>query len=118
MLRRTRITALGAALGLCVGSLGLVVPTSPRAQAPAARTCKMDPIKQSICIYQAILDDVDRNYATRGGGGIARIVQNSTNSYAVHLLQEGREDVRTYEVKTSPGGKVTITGVTEKTLRH
>ncbi|MCZ2440758.1 MAG: hypothetical protein LC119_11380 [Burkholderiales bacterium] len=78
----------------------------------------MDPIKQSICIYKAILDDVERNYAMRGGGGIGSIVQNSSTSYAVHLLQEGREDVRTYDVQVSSGGKVTITAVTETTVKH
>ena len=54
----------------------------------------------------------------RGGGGISRVVQNSTTSYSVHLLQEGREDVRSYEVKVASNGKVTITNVTEKTISH
>ena len=34
----------------------------------------MDVIKQSVCIYEAILADVDKNYPMRGGGGIGRIV--------------------------------------------
>lgn len=76
----------------------------------------MDAIKQSVCIYAAILEDVDKNYPMRGGGGISRIVQNSTTSYSVHLSQEGHVDVRTYEVKIAPNGKVTITGMTEETL--
>lgn len=78
----------------------------------------MDIIKQSVCIYQAILADVDKNYPMRGGGGISRIVQNSTTSYSVHLLQEGREDVRIYEVKLLANGQVTITGVREETITH
>ena len=83
-----------------------------------ARNCTMDPIKQSVCIYEAILADVDKNYPMRGGGGISRIVQNSTTSYSVHILQEGHEDVRTYEIKILSGGKVAITSVAEKTLSH
>lgn len=78
----------------------------------------MDAIKQSVCIYQAILEDVDKNYSMRGGGGISRVVQNSTTSYSVYLLQEGREDVRVYEVKVAPNGKVTLTSVTEQTITH
>jgi hypothetical protein len=78
----------------------------------------MDAIKQSVCIYEAILADVDKNYPMRGGGGISRIVQNSTTSYSAYLLQEEREDVRIYEVKVLPNGKVTITSVTEETVTH
>lgn len=78
----------------------------------------MDSVKQSVCIYEAILEDVDKNYPMRGGGGISRIVQDSTTSYSVYLLQEGQEDVRTYEVKIAPNGKVTITNMTEKTISH
>lgn len=78
----------------------------------------IDAIKQSVCIYQAILADVDKNYPMRGGGGISRIVQNSTTSYSVYLLQEGREDVRIYEVKLLANGQVTISNVTEQTISH
>ena len=77
-----------------------------------------DVIEQSVCIHKAILDDVAKNYPHRGGGGIARIVQDSTTSYSVYLLQEGREDVRTYEVKVGAKGNVTITHITEKTVTH
>lgn len=78
----------------------------------------MDAIKRSICIYQTILEDVDKNYPMRGGGRIGRIAQNSTTSYSTYLLQEGREDVRIYEVKVAPDGKVTIARVTEETVTH
>lgn len=76
----------------------------------------MDVIEQSVCIYKAILDDVATNYRMRGGGGISRLVQSSTTSYSVYIQQEGHQDVRTYEVKTGPKGKVTITSVTEATV--
>ena len=82
----------------------------------AARDCSKDVIEQSVCIYKAILDDVSRNYRMRGGGGISRVVQNSTTSYSVHIQQEGHQDVRTYEVKLGAKGKVTIVGVTEEAV--
>lgn len=78
----------------------------------------MDVIKQSVHIYEAILADVDKNYSMRGGGGIGRIVQNSTTSYSAYILQEGHEDVRKYEVQVDPKGKVTILSVTEETITH
>lgn len=95
-----------------------LAPLQASDNSPTTRNCKMDPIKQSVCIYQAILEDVDKNYSQRGGGGIGRIVQNATTTYSVHLLQEGREDVRVYEVKIATNGKVTIANVTEKTVSH
>ncbi|ODU08817.1 MAG: hypothetical protein ABS84_11195 [Rubrivivax sp. SCN 71-131] len=110
--------ALGAVF---MGFAGLSAPALPgKVDAPtvSTRSCRMDAIRQSVCIYQAILADVDKHYTMRGGGGIGRIVQNSTSSYSVHLLQEGREDVRTYDVRLAPDGKVTITAVTESTVRH
>ena len=83
-----------------------------------AKDCAKDAIEQSVCIYKAILDDVAKSYPMRGGGGIGRIVQDSTTTYSVYLLQEGHEDVRTYEVKIGTKGKVTIAGVTERTVSH
>lgn len=114
----SRTMAFAAALVAIFWLTGFLPSKNASADAIATRNCKMDAIKQSVCIYQAILEDVDKNYSMRGGGGISRVVQNSTTSYSVHLLQEGREDVRSYEVKVASNGKVTITNVTEKTISH
>lgn len=112
-----RIMAFTVVLTAVFWLIGLS-PSKASDNSPTTRNCKMDPITQSVCIYQAILEDVDKNYSQRGGGGIGRIVQNATTTYSVHLLQEGREDVRVYEVKVAANGKVTITNVTEKTVSH
>ena len=68
----------------------------------------MDPVQQSICIYQAILADVAKTYAQRGGGGISSIVQKSTTTFTVEIAQEGRKDLLNYTVKIGSGGKVEI----------
>jgi hypothetical protein len=72
------------------------------------RTCAMDPVEQSICIYQAILADVAKTYSLRGGGGISSIAQTSTTTFTVQIAQEGRKDVLNYTVKIGSGGKVEI----------
>jgi hypothetical protein len=113
-----RRTAWAAVLAAAFGLTGFSLSKTASAATPTMRNCMMDAIKQSVCIYEAILTDVDKNYPMRGGGGIGRIVQNSTTSYSAYLLQEGREDVRIYEVKVLPNGKVTITSVTEETVTH
>ncbi len=117
MMFGSKIVAFAAALATVFWLTGLSPSKQASADTLAARNCMMDAIKQSVCIYQAILEDVDKNYPMRGGGGIGRIVQNSTTSYSVYLLQEGHQDVRIYEVKVAKG-KVTITSVTEKTITH
>ena len=53
----------------------------------------MDPVQQSICIYQAILADVAKTYTPRGGGGISSIVQTSTTTFTVQIAQEARKDL-------------------------
>lgn len=75
----------------------------------------MDPVQQSICIYQAILADVAKTYTLRGGGGISSITQTSTTAFAVHIAQEGRKDVLNYTVKIGAGGKVEIVSKTQST---
>lgn len=113
-----KISIHAAAFVAAFWLIGLSPSKTASAATPATRSCTMDAIKRSICIYQAILEDVDKHYPMRGGGGIGRIVQNSTTSYSAYLLQEGHEDVRTYEVKVAPDGKVTIARVTEETVTH
>lgn len=112
-----KMMAFAAVLAAAFGPTGVSPSQTASATTPATRNCMMDAIKQSVCIYEAILADVDKNYPMRGGGGIGRIVQNSTTSYSAYLLQEGHEDVRIYEVKIVKG-KVRITSVTEETITH
>ena len=78
----------------------------------------MDPVQQSICIYQAILADVAKTYKPRGGGGISSIVQTSTTTFTVQIAQEGRTDLLNYTVKIGPDGKVEIVGKTESTRSY
>ncbi len=78
----------------------------------------MNPVHQSICIYQAILADVAKTYAQRGGGGISSIVQTSTTTFTVQISQEGRKDLLNYTVKISSGGKVDIVDKTESTKTY
>ncbi|MDV7394975.1 hypothetical protein RZS08_26555, partial [Arthrospira platensis SPKY1] len=91
-------------------------PMEVAAENSVSKNCSDDAIKTSICIFQAILQDVDKNYPLRGGGGIARIVQDSTTSYSVYLLQEGRVDVRTYEIGFTPKGEVAISSIKERVV--
>jgi hypothetical protein len=86
-----------------------------KANTRQSRTCAMDPIQQSICIYQAILADVDKTYRARGGGGISLIKQTSSTTFTVHIAQEGRTDLLNYTVKIGSAGKVEIVDRTEGT---
>ncbi|MDR0672302.1 MAG: hypothetical protein LBF93_01295 [Zoogloeaceae bacterium] len=86
--------------------------TSP-ANAGELEKCDMDPVKQSICIYQAILADVEKTYPMRGGGGIGSIAQTATTTFRVQLLQEGRIDRLDYTVRIGAGGAVEIVGKKE-----
>ena len=92
--------------GCCL--VGSYMLTAREANAQQSRTCAMDPVQQSICIYQAILADLDKTYTMRGGGGISSIVQNSTTTFTVQIAQEGRKDIVNYTVKIGSGGKVEI----------
>ncbi|MBL9055530.1 MAG: hypothetical protein JNJ84_04555 [Rhodobacteraceae bacterium] len=81
----------------------------------SAEECKMDPVAQSICVYDLILDDIRDNYRQRGGGGISGIVQTSTTGFTARLEQEGRVDVRSYEIRFEADGRPAIVSVTEAT---
>ena len=78
----------------------------------------MDPVQQSICVYQAILADVAKTYTPRGGGGISSIVQTSTTTFTVQIAQEGRKDLLNYTVKIGADGKVEIVERTESTKSY
>lgn len=78
----------------------------------------MDPVQQSICVYQAILADLAKTYTPRGGGGISAITQTSTTTFTVQVAQEGRTDLLNYTVRIGADGKVEIVGKTEGTQSH
>ena len=78
----------------------------------------MDPVQQSICIYEAILADVAKTYTLRGGGGISSIAQTSTTTFTVQIAQEGRKDLLNYTVKIGSGCKVEIVDKTESTQSY
>jgi hypothetical protein len=88
---------------------------------PAGATdaaCSKDVIEQSVCIYQAILADIRKNYRLRGGGGISSITQNSTTSFTAGLAQEGRVDLLHYEIKLDASGRVSIAGRSQGTRSY
>ena len=114
-------TGIGAPVAiLVVGSwlVGSCLLAADEADAQQSRTCAMNPIQQSICIYQAILADVAKTYTPRGGGGISSIVQTSTTTFTVQIAQEGRKDLLNYTVKLGSGGKVEIVDKTEGTKTY
>ena len=78
----------------------------------------MDPVQQSICIYQAILADLAKTYRLRGGGGISSVKQTSSTTFTVEIAQEGRVDLLNYTVKVGSAGKVEIVGKTEGTQSY
>ena len=59
----SRTMAFAAALVAIFWLTGFLPSKKASADAIATRNCKMDAIKQSVCIYQAILEDVDKNYS-------------------------------------------------------
>lgn len=105
---------------LAVGSwlVGSNLLTAGKADAQQSRTCAMDPVQQSVCIYEAILADVAKTYTLRGGGGVSSIVQTSTTTFTVQIAQEGRKDLLNYTVKIGSGGKVEIVDKTESTQSY
>ena len=92
---------------LIVGAAWLCLPMSS-AYAKQPKQCNDDPVKQSVCIYQSILADVDKTYRPRGGGGIGSIVETTTMAYRVKIFQEGRTDYVDYTVRIGTGGMVEI----------
>src|SRR5688500_3435482 len=85
---------------------------------PPVRNCAMDPVEQSICIYEALLADVAKTYKQRGGGGISSIAQKSTTTFDVQIAQEGRKDILTYTIEVAKDGKVKIVGKAESTKTY
>jgi hypothetical protein len=105
---------------LIIGSLvlGSNLLTVGQAHAQKSRNCAMDPVQQSVCIYQAILADVAKTYGQRGGGGISSIVQTSSTTFTVQIAQESRRDLVNYTVKISSDGGVAIVDKTESTQSY
>jgi hypothetical protein len=100
---------LWGAASVAILALGAACLPMNSAYAKKPMKCNDDAIKQSVCIYQAILADVDKTYyPLRGGGGIGSIEETSTWNYKVKILQEGRIDHIDYTVKIGAGGKVKI----------
>ena len=116
--KRTGAVALVAVLVLGSWLLGSYLFTAGEADAQQSRTCVMNPIQQSICIYQAILADVAKTYTLRGGGGISSIVQTSTTTFTVQIAQEGRKDLLNYTIRIGSGGKVAIVDKAESTQTY
>ena len=70
--------------------------------------CNKNAVARSLCIIEAILNDINETYDSVGGGGISSIQQDATWTYTVSISQEERVDQITYTVEMSSDGKVTI----------
>lgn len=119
MTRTTRgsATLFAGALLAALAIWGTSLARAEKQSAPqhSAEECKMDPVAQSICVYELILEDIRANYPLKGGGGISGIVQTSTTGFTARLEQEGRVDVRSYEIRFGADGSPAIASVTEST---
>jgi len=108
------VAALAA--GACLAQLCLPM-NSAYAKQPVA--CNVNLVKQpflkrSICIYQAILADVDKTYRALDGN-IGSIAEITTTTYKVMILLDGRIDYLDYTVRIGAGGKVEIVDKKEST---
>ena len=113
--RGAALFALALVAGLAVWGISLARAERQGTTQHSAEECSMDPVAQSICVYDLILDDIRDNYHQRGGGGISGIVQTSTTGFTARLEQEGRIDVRSYEFRFEADGRPVIVSVTEST---
>jgi hypothetical protein len=102
---------LAVAALLLAGTVVIVT----QADADNERNCVMTAVEKSICVYEAILNDVRENYTFAGGGGISAIRQTMTTTYEVTIAQEERADVWTYEIAVDDAGAVKILNRTEGT---
>ena len=75
---------------------------------PTQVDCGENALKQSRCIIETILNDVEKTYNLVGGGGISSIKQDSTWTYTISISQEGRLDLITYTVELTPEHKIII----------
>ena len=94
------------------------LPVFGQAHAASPTSCRKDAIEQSLCIYQAILADIRKNYPMRGGGGISSITQHSTTTFTAHLPQEERVDLLHYEISLDQAGNVAIVSRKQGTRSH
>jgi hypothetical protein len=113
--RSTALFAAALVAALAIWGTSLARAEKPGMTQNSAEECKMDPVAQSICVYDLILDDIRDNYRQRGGGGISGIVQTSTTGFTARMEQEGRVDVRSYEIRFEADGRPAIVSVTEAT---
>ncbi len=113
--RSVALFTLALVAALAVWGTSLARAEKPGAAQNSTEECTMDPVAQSICVYDLILDDIRDNYPQRGGGGISGIVQTSTTGFTARLEQEGRVDVRSYEFRFESDGRPVIASVKEST---
>jgi hypothetical protein len=103
--------------GLFCLLLAMVSPASIAAQKESvamksSSTCGDTPLGQSLCMIEAVLNDVEATYTQTGGGGISGIKLIATKTYRVSISQEERVDTITYELDIK-NGKAVISNRTE-----
>lgn len=112
---KNRAAYVPLALFIMLGSISVGCSET---QTNTARSDEMSALTQSIRIYEVILEDLANTYSLDGGGGISAIKQESTTSYVVHISQEGRKDLITYEISVGAQGDVEVVSRTESTKSY
>lgn len=80
-------------------------------------TVAESPVGRSISAYRMILDDVEKNYSAKGGGGISSIRETALDTYVARIAQEERSDVLTYRFRKTAKG-LALVGRTDTTDSH
>ena len=77
--------------------------------------CHNNAIARSLCIFEAILNDIGETYKLAGGGGISSIKQDATWVYTVSISEKERINQITYTLEMSPDNKILISNRKETT---
>ena len=74
----------------------------------AKSDCAKSPVHRSICMIEAVLNDIQASYPDTGGGGISDIRLVATDTYTASIAQEERIDLITYKLAIDAKGQVVI----------
>lgn len=100
------IVSAGALLALACGAQ----TAHPNTSLDARDDCAYQ-LPRSRNMIAAILADLRAAYTMIGGGGISRIGEEGPGKYVVHLPQDEREDLLTYDLTIDSAWKVAVLSV-------